>query len=162
MAEENDKMEKVVPRKVKGTMTFLTEDDIEFRAQRSTGTSTQSVVKSDGKSKLYRTVGDKKKSMIAHLVVDEDDSDPAASMFSQLEKLTKDMQPKKLPQQRGKILLDDKEVRIALSKSSKQIDIRLAIDLTEHPNYDQCLMSLMYKINQCFAINQTLLRSVRK
>lgn len=155
-------VEKAVPRKIRGTLTILEEDDMEFRAQRSTGISTQAVVKSDGKSKIYETVGEKKQNMVAHLVVSKDDPDPAGTMFAQLAKLTKDMQPKKLPPMRGKVLLDDESARVAFNNEGKKIDIRMTIDLQATPNYNQSLMNLMYKINQCFAINQTLLVNARK
>lgn len=156
-----EKVEVPVPRKIRGVMTIFKEDDMEFRAERSTGISTQSVIKQQGKSKVYQTVGDKKNNYVAHLVVDKDDPDPASTMADQLEKLTKDMQPKRIPKARGRRLLDDKNVQVVFSKTSKKIDIHMNIDIAETPNYNQSLMNLMYKINQCFATNTNLLTSAR-
>lgn len=154
-------VEKPVPRKLRGTATFFDGDDFEFRAQRSTGVSTQSVVKSEGKSKIYNTIGEKKNTMVAHLVVNQDDPDPASTMMEQLERLTRDMNPKKKPALRGKTLLDDPDCRVIFSKKESKVDIRMSIDIKATPNYNQSLMNLMYKLNQCFAINQTSLASAR-
>ena len=158
---QNPSEEQKVPRKVRGVMTIKENDDVEFRAERKTGESTQDVLKASGKSKVYQTIGEKRNSIIAHLVVDKDDPDPASTMYEQLESLTQDMAPKKAPKIRGKILMNDETCRIEFSKKEKKIDIHLRIDIAKTPNYNNSLMNLMYKVNQCFATNQTSLNSAR-
>ena len=159
--QQNPPEEQKVPRKVRGVMTIKENDDVEFRAERKTGESSQDVLKSSGKSKVYQTVGEKRNSIIAHLVVDKDDPDPAATMYEQLNTLTSEMAPKKIPKIRGKVLMNEENCRVEFSKKEKTIDIHMRIDIAQTPNYNSSLMNLMYKINQCFAINQTSLASAR-
>lgn len=159
--KKNENQAQPVPRRVRGVMTIKSDDDMEFRAERKTGESSQEILKSSGKSKVYQTVGEKRNSIVAHLVVDKDDPDPASTMYEQLESLTKEMEPKKSPKVRGKILLNEESCRVEFSKKEKVISVQMRINISKTPNYNSSLMNLMYKVNQCFAINQTLLASAR-
>ena len=149
------------PRKVRGTLTIKSEDDVEFRADRHTGISSQEQISKTGDSKLYRTVGEKKNKLVAHISVPSDDPDPAASMSEQLEQLTRGMQTKARPKLKGRVLLNEPNARITLSKKDSKVEMVLSIDLKTNPNYNQALMNLMYKVNQCFATNQTSLVNAR-
>ena len=160
----NEKREvtSVVPRKLRGTLTILENDDMEFRAQRSTGEANQIEKSRYKSSKIYETVGEKKSNTVAHIVIPKDSVDPVGDIYEQLEHLTKGMDvKKKISAPRGKRLCDEKDCVVTLNKEKKRVEVRIDIDLAEYPNYQSRLMELMYKLNQCFAINQTSLASVR-
>ena len=151
-----------VPRKVRGTLTIKAEDDMEFRATRSTGISSQEEISKTAAGKLYRTVGEKKKSMVAHIVIPESEKDPRAFLYETVDKLTRDMQTKAKPRLRGKVLMDEDNARVTLSTKESRLEMVLGIDLKATPDYYKALMNLMYKLNQCFTINQTSLVSARQ
>jgi len=148
-------------RKVRGTMIIKPGDEMEFRAQRSTGESSQEEIAKTAAGKLYRTVGEKKQSMVAHIVVPEGESDPRAFLLDGIDKLTKHMESKAAPKLKGRVLADEPNMRITLSKKESKVELVLGIDLKATPNYTSALMNLMYKVNQCFAINKTSLTSAR-
>lgn len=150
-----------VPRRIRGTMILKEGDDMEFRAQRSTGISSQEEIAKTAGSKLYRTVGEKKQSLVAHIVVPEGTADPAAYIYDCAEKLTKGMQTKAKPKMRGTALKNDDDLRITLSKKEHKLEVTMTIDLQKKPNYQQELMNLMYRTNQCFATNVTSIVSAR-
>ena len=150
-----------VPRKLRGTLTIKADDDLEFRADRKTGISTQSELSHTREGKLYKTVGEKKNSMVAHIVLPADTKDPRAALYDQVDKLTTGMQTKAKPRLKGQTLMDEDNCRVILSKKESRVEMVLAIDLKATPNYNQALMNLMYKVSQCFAINPTSLASAR-
>ncbi len=150
-----------VPRKIRGTLTIKAEDDMEFRAERKTGISSQQELSRTAAGKLYQTVGEKKKSTVAHIVIPEKETDIRAFLYDTVEKLTRDMQTKARPRLKGKTLLDEPNTRVTLSKKESKVELVLGIDLKATPNYTSALMNLMYKVNQCFAINKTSLTSAR-
>ena len=150
-----------VPRKIRGTLTIKAEDDMEFRAERKTGISSQHELSRTAAGKLYQTVGEKKKSTVAHIVIPESEPDLRAFLYDTVDKLTRDMQTKARPRLKGKTLLDEPNTRVTLSKKEHCIEMVLRINLDATPNYNQELMNLMMKVNQCFAINQTSLVSAR-
>ncbi len=150
-----------VPRKVRGTLTIKGEDDMEFRADRHTGLSSQEEIARTAAGKLYRTVGEKRNSTVAHIVIPQEEKDPTAFLYDAVEKLTRGLQTKAKPKLRGRMLMDEPNARITLSKKESRIEMVLGIDLKATPNYNQALMNLMYKVNQCFATNQTFLVNAR-
>ena len=76
---------------------------------------------------MYETAGVERQSMVCHLVVDKNATDPAAEMFEDFKKLTKGMGADKLPPAlKGKRLMDNDELKIvANSKGMLQIIINL-------------------------------------
>jgi len=154
-------IECVVPRKVRGTLTIKSEDDMEFRADRSTGVSSQQEIAKTAAGKLYRTVGEKQSRMVAHITIPDGEPDPRAFLYDSVEKLTESLQSKAAPRLKGKMLMNEPATRITLSKKEHSIEVVLNIDLKTTPNYQQQLLNLMYKVNQCFAINQNILVNAR-
>jgi len=144
-----------VPRKLRGTLTIKDFDDLEFRADRSTGESSQALIAQKGKSRLYRTVGAKQQSMVMHAVAPADCKDPRAFFLEQADTLTKDMESKAKPKLKGTRLLDDDDLRIVYNKTRKCLEIIMSIDLEKFPGYNNRLINLMQRTSQCFAINQT-------
>lgn len=72
------------------------------------------------------------------------------------------MQTKAKPRLRGKVLMDEDNARVTLSTKESRLEMVLGIDLKATPDYYKALMNLMYKLNQCFTINQTSLVSARQ
>ncbi len=146
-----------VPRKVKGVLTIKSDDDMEFRAQRKTGISSQEVLASCGESKVYRTVGEKKNRLVAHMNVAADSPDPVADMQEQFDKLTASLQTKRRPKLRGRLLLDNPDCRIIHNQKEGLVQCILDIDLKVTPNVQNQLIRLLQTINVCFVTNQTSL-----
>jgi hypothetical protein len=154
-----------VPRKIKGTLTIKADDDMEFRAQRSTGVSSQQQIAKCGDSKIYDTVGERKPKRICHIVIDKESTDPVAEIYDQVEQLTKGMNPTRAVGKRPKgarLLMNDGDVAVDISRKEHTIGITLKIDVSQTPNYNNQLMNLMQRVSQCFAINQTSLNQLRK
>lgn len=151
-----------MPRRIRGTLIVKEGDDVEFHAQRSTGLSAQEQVASCGQSKLYRTVGEKTQKMVAHLSIAADSPDPRADLMEQVEKLTRDMPTNATPRIKGKTLLRDDDVSIVTNKRDHLVQVTMRIDVQQYPNYISRLLTLMQRINQCFASNQISLAKLRK
>lgn len=151
-----------MPRKIRGTLTIKADDDLEFRAQRSTGISSQEQITKRGESKLYRTVGEKKNKLVAHLVMPADCTDPRAELYEQVDSLTAGMQTKATPRLRGRSLLSDDDVRVTTNTKDHRVQVVLDIDVAAYPDYTSRLLTLMQRVNQCFATNQTFLAKLRK
>lgn len=151
-----------MPRRIRGTLIVKEGDDVEFHAQRSTGLSAQEQVASCGQSKLYRTVGEKTQKMVAHLSIAADSADPRADLMEQVEKLTRDM-PSNAPQRlRGKTLMHDDDVCVVTNTQDHLVQVTMRIDVRKYPNYISRLLTLMQRLNQCFATNQASLAKLRK
>lgn len=151
-----------VPRKIRGTLTIKADDDLEFRAQRSTGVSSQEEIAKTATGKLYRTVGEKKNSMVAHITVPDGEQDVRAFLYDSVDKLTQGLQTKARPRLRGRILTQNDSLRVTLNQKERQVEVVMSIDLNRTPNYNDRLMKLMYETSQCFAINQTSLAQPKK
>ena len=149
-----------VPRRVRGSLLVRGDDSYEFTPY-AEGESTQEVLRQRGKSKIYRTKG-KQPLMVAYLTVPADSVDPRAEIMEQVDKLTRDMQSKAKPRMRGKVLMDEDNARVTLSTKESRLEMVLGIDLKATPDYYKALMNLMYKLNQCFTINQSSLVSARQ
>lgn len=145
--------------KIRGTLTVVSAEhhDYEFRAQRSTGVSTQQEVKTAGSSKLYRTTGEKQPKLVAHLSVPASSPDPAAEMQQLLQRLTKDMQLKAAPRLRGRVLMQKDGLRVTLNNRSGEVECILRIPLAAPGGLQGTLIKQMQQISQCFAINKTSL-----
>ncbi len=148
----------VYPLRLRGVLTVLNDQqDCEFRAQRSTGVSSQKEVSSTKDSKLYKTTGEKKPKMVAHITVPADSADPAADMQKQLQQLTKGMKTKAKPKLNGRVLLDEKDCRVVLNEKERRVQVIFDIDLTASYDHQNQLIRKMQKISTCFAINQPYL-----
>ena len=151
-----------VPRKLRGTMTIKADDDMEFRADRVTGLSSQEEIAKTANAKLYRTVGQKKRSTVAHITIPEEVVDIQAFLMDEVERLTKGYDTKAPKRIRGTRLLLSDDLNITFNKSQRVIEATFTIDLEKTPAYNNRLITLMQRISQCFASNQTTLASVRK
>lgn len=148
------KNEKSFPQTVRGTMKRLNDEgDLEFRAYRETGEKAQEVIVTTGGGKLYRTTGKKNPQMVAHLTAKCSDADPIATMYGQLDRLARTQRTKAPAAMRGTRLLDEPTARVVLNSSMRRIELTLGIDLTQTPNYQNQLITLMQKVSACLLIN---------
>ena len=148
------------PLRLRGVLTVLNdEQDCEFRAQRSTGESTQRVISRSGDAKLYATNG-KRPMMVAHLSTRADSSDPISDLYQQLDAIAAKQpnKPKAKPRKRDRKLLSEDNAQVYLSTKERVVQMHLSIDLGKTPDYQNELIRLMQKISQCFLINQVFLR----
>lgn len=147
--------QKRVPRKLRGTLTIKACDDMEFRADRCTGLSSQEEIASDKTSKLYRTIGEKRNTMVFHASAPPDCQDPRAYFIGKIEQLTEGMETKAKPKLRGIRLMTADDLDITFNRKERIIEATLRIELERYPAYNNRLITLMQRISQCFASNQT-------
>jgi len=151
-----------VPRKLRGTLTIKAGDDMEFRADRQTGVSSQQEIASDKTAKLYRTVGEKRNSLVLHAVAPSDCVDPRAYFTECVERMTEGMATKARPKLRGQRLMEADDLSVTWNKGSRTIEAVLRIELEKYPSYNNRLINLMQQISQCFASNQTTFLKPRR
>lgn len=145
------------PYKLPGTMRVMSENlDLEFKVAQPTGESNREDIASTKSSQLYKTKGTKQQTIVAHLTARPDSPDPLADMYGQLDKMARDakLETKAEPKLRGEKLLDSKTLSVILSKKERKIDVRISIDLAEHPDYKDEFYKAIVEINKCFSINQ--------
>lgn len=148
---------KKYPYKLPGTMRVMNANlDLEFKVSQSTGESNREEISSTKNSQLYKTKGTKQQTLVAHLTARPDSPDPLADMYGQLQKLAKDakLETKEEPKLRGEKLLDSKNLSVILSKKEHKIDVRISIDLAQHPDYKDEFYKAIVELNKCFSINQ--------
>ena len=146
--------------KIRGTLTIVSaaDHDYEFRAQRQTGVSTQEVVSQTAVSKLYRTTGERKPKLVAHLTTCADSADPAADLSEQLARLTKTFDRPATPRLRGRVLLDDSTgLRVTHNQKQQVLECVLRFDLNTTKDLQSTLIKRMQEISTCLAINKTSL-----
>ena len=147
-----------VPRKIRGTLTVLQDDNYEFHAQQATGIPAHEVLSSGGDSKLYKTTGEKAQKMVAHLVTRADSPDPVCDMMDQLEKLGKKIGIKPPPPKlKGRILLQQEDLRIVHNKKTGKVEVIIQLDTAQQTSVTNQLINKLQTISQCLAINKTSL-----
>lgn len=151
------KTAKVAPQmKIKGTLTIIDADahDYEFRAQRTTGVSTQEVLKTSGQSKLYRTTGEKDPKLVAKLSVNADSPDPAADLQQQLSRVTKGMTRKQPAPLKGRTLLSQDGISVVLNNEKKLLECRLTMPVGTPAGMQQQIIKHMQTLSLCLVTNQ--------
>jgi len=157
-----EKKEPFKPVLVRGSMKLLNEhNDMEFRAFRETGESTQTVLRQVGDSKLYTTKGERRPKMVAHLSVPNNSPDPVASLYEKLDQVTEGIAPPCAPPLTGEFLMRSDETSVVLNKQDVKLEVRLLIDLTATPNVQQTLIKRMQEISACLATNSTTLAKLK-
>ena len=154
---ENVQKTQSVPRKLRGTLTIKDCDDLEFRADRVTGLSSQEEIASVANARLYRTVGKKQSQRVAHIIAPDNVVDIRAYLYDKVTDETKAR-----PKLRGMILMKNDDLNIIFNKKERKIEATLRIELDHHPAYMSRLINLMQIISQCFASNQSLIAKFRK
>lgn len=140
--------------KVRGTATINPDNSFDFTPSQQ-GEPVQRSVRKSRKSKMYETAGVERQSMVCHLVVDKNATDPAAEMFEDFKKLTKGMGADKLPPAlKGKRLMDNDELKI-VANSKGMLQITINVDYRLYLNLTQKIVNLLYKSSECLASNAT-------
>ena len=150
----------VYPLKIRGTLTQLSQEgDCEFRAQRSTGESSQQVRQSTRQSKLYDTVATKgRPKLVAHLSCSADSADPYSELRAELETLiSRDDKGSEMPKVAGRYLLKKDYAQVRYNQQKAVVDVQLQIDLKATRNIQTKLITLMQEISTCLATNQQCL-----
>lgn len=140
-------------RRIRGSAVFGDDGDFEFRPD-GQGESRQQLITKAGKSRLYRTTGEKQQSLVAHLSVPSDSSDPCDDLRSDLERMLA-TQPgyRKPATPRGRVLREEPFGKICLNRSAGTIECSFAISLMEHPDYMKQFYNLTHSIAQCLYYN---------
>ena len=132
--------------------------DMEIRAQRETGTSSQVVIAKTRNSKLYMTTAEKHPQLVAHLSTLNEVPDRAAALHDELAQLLKSITLKPLRALPGRFLMKDDMTSVVYNKKSGQIDVRLRIDLNATPNAEKALIARMQAVNVCLHTNAPFLK----
>lgn len=149
------------PIKVRGTATINPDNSFDFTPSQQ-GEPVQRSVRKSRKSKMYETAGVERQSMVCHLVVDKNATDPAAEMFEDFKKLTKGMGADKLPPAlKGKRLMDNDELKI-VANSKGMLQIIINLDYRLYLNLTQKIVNLLYKSSECLASNATYFSQLRQ
>ena len=147
-------------KKVRGTMTYHTNGDAEFSAQKE-GAPSQEVLKKSKTGKLYRTTSKENPKLCAYLSCDADAPDAAQRLEEQLAEFTAGFggKPKKEPQPlaRDRVLWDADDVRIWYSVKDKAVKVNLSLAVADGKNYEQETLNKVSKVYQCFSINKQYL-----
>jgi len=163
MEEIRKDQQQKVPRKIRGTLTIKAEDDLEFRAERKTGLSSQEEIAKTAAGKIYRTVGEQKRSMVAHIVIPDKEADVPAFLHEAVTKLTAGMESKakvKAPNG-GRLIWNEDDLSVKTVAKEHKIYVNMVIDVKQSPDYNTRMFNLMQRISSCFAINQTSLNQLR-
>jgi hypothetical protein len=150
------------PYRLPGTMRVLSPNlDLEFRVTQPTGESNRDELASTKQAQLYKTKGEKKQTIVAHLTAPADSTDPVAAMYAQLGKLAKDanLETKAAPPLRGEKLHDRDGLRVILNKAQGKVEVAFTIDLGVNPDYNNVFYRTVSDITRCFSINQQKLLS---
>ena len=146
--------------KVRGTATINPDNSFDFIPSQQ-GEPVQRSVRKQRKSKMYETAGNDKQSMVCHLVVDKNSTDPASEMYEDFVSLTKDMGTKLPPSLRGKTLLDNGELKV-IANSNGKLQVSINISYATELNLTQKMVTLIYTITQCLASNATYFARLRR
>ena len=109
-------------KKVRGTARFFDDDSLEFIPQQ-TGSPVQKDVKKVRKSSFYKTNGEKESSMVMHLNVDANSTDPVAELTEDFDKLLKNVSPKAEKKLSGKKLMDEDGTTVYVSRKDHKMQI---------------------------------------
>lgn len=146
--------------KRKGVYRIYDDDSVEFSPY-GEGAGIQKDVKKVRKSSMYETEGDKS-SYVMHLKVDKNATDPAGELTDDFEKLVKNLDPKRVPALRGRILLNTDTCQVVLNKPRAAIEIKIKISLQGDKSYKEELFNTNFEIQRCFTTNKAIIQNVVK
>ena len=149
MDEVDSKKPAPVRVRMRGTGTFVKEGDVvrefEFVGQQP-GEPQKKNVRKSGQSELYETTGKTAPKMVATLRIPSDSSDPAADLYAELDRVTKDMRKKEPRLPRSKSLRDRDDLKVYWNKTEKLVIARLTIGTANRPSAQ--LFEMMSELNK--------------
>lgn len=148
--------------KVRGNATInIKTGDFNFNPY-GEGTPTKEIIKTIGKSQLYRTTSTTQPKLCAHLMCPNDDPDPWSTFDDQLTKFMKGFRrsaPQLPPRKRDRVLWDEEGVKIWARSDKGVVEISLTLPIGEGSLEKQAL-SKFQKLYQCFSTNKEYLRKL--
>ena len=125
-------MKKTVNKKVRGSAIIYDDDSFEF-APYQEGKPQQEPLSHTPGAKLYRTTSEHNPKLVAHLTADHDDPDAVSTLYGQLERLTRGMQPdiKKPDRRRGRVLRNAEIGQLGMAICHEQNIVRLYIAMPQ-------------------------------
>ena len=146
---------KKIVSKMRGTGVQYMGGEFEFTPE-GEGKPTYESVQKFGSSSLCRTSGEKKKSVIAKLKVDEDSQDLATDLQRELDKILETL-PKTStrPKPRSRILSKSDALIVALNEKEGTLQTLMTIDLKESVDYMKEFYKLVNSTSRCLDINET-------
>ena len=154
-------MSKVI-KKRKGAVSHYDDDSFAFNPY-GKGEPVYDHSHKVGGGTLGLTKGTRDTNFVAHLKCKADEPDPLGVLQEQLTKLAAKEWPEKKVQPfapRTKILLNSKNMYIALDERMKKVSLHLDIDVSEKCDCSQTISAFVIAVNQCLYINKDLLRRV--
>lgn len=152
---------KNVRQKVRGYATFAG-DNFEFTPEQK-GEPVQKPLAHSGSSKLYETNGARKQSVVAHLVVDAKEADPAASMIDQLQEMFRKVQKPFPTVKKNEVrILDDEKLKIYVSKDTKTAKVFIELPLSKPAALQRELAILQAKTSAQLYISEDIIQKLLK
>ena len=141
-------------RKIRGTAVITAENKVTFTPF-AEGEPQRADVRTCGRSTAYTTTGDKRRSMVMHLVADAESPDPYGDMAADFCRLSPKEPDKGV--QRGRRLTDNGITTVTANGHRRTLEIRMLIDLCKTPDYERIFLRELQEVLKCFAYNQTYL-----
>ncbi len=144
-------------KRIRGTMAIHPEHRLVFTPQ-GKGQPQYEQIKKTTNGALMRTTGEKTQSLVAHLKVPADATDPAADLRDQLENVLKALpQQGKSPIPKGRRLLSNDGVEVR-QNAKGFLEIGVKIDLRENVDYMKKFYEIMTEISKCLHYNADSLK----
>lgn len=156
MNENNEKPQK---GKVRGVATF---DGQKFSfSPEKKGEAVQKNVITKGKSKLYETAGQKKSSLVAHLVADANAADPAFEMTESLRELySQSGKPFPEVDVNDVNIVNHDKLKIRVSKDEQVIKIWLSMPLTKPEKIYRDLQLHLAKVTSEMYLSEEVIKKL--
>lgn len=150
-------------RKIRGTAVITAENKVTFTPF-AEGEPQRADVRTCGRSTAYTTQGEKRRSMVVHLMADADSPDPYGDMAADFCRLVPAEPDRRM--QRGRKLADNGITTVTANGHRRTLEIRMQVDLRQTPDYERLFLREIQEVLKCFAYNQTylaqLVRAARK
>lgn len=161
MSEQNEKKEKKIQQRVRGYATFH-DNNFSFSPEQK-GEPIQKNIVTSGNSKIYETNGARKQSIVAHLVVDAKEQDPAACMIDKLQEMFQKIQkPFPTINREDVCILDDEKLKIRVSKKEKTAKIFIDIPISNPVALQRELAVQTAKMTAQLYISEDIIKKLMK
>ena len=146
-------------KKLRGTARFFEDESFDFTPQQKKETPVQRDVMKVRKSSFYQTNGEKESSMVMHLNVPANTTDPVAELTEDFDKLMKKISPKAGKKLSGKKIMDNGATTVTVNMKQHLMQVDINIDLQQNPHFKDFLYQQVFDIIRCFISNQALIAS---
>lgn len=158
-AEPAARCEKPRCEKVRGIGTFEG-DRFTFKPEKK-GEAVQKNIVQHGKSKIYETSGTKQRSMVAHLVVDGDTTDPAYAMSEALRELCGKSGYSAPTFAPGCVkLADEDSLTICIEREKQEVHCHFTLPLANYGKLQKDLFAMVSKVINTFGQNEWNIKNI--